>query len=109
MKKSHYLIVKHGGLGDVVRTSYFAGALRRKFGDALRLSWLTSTAAAPLLRFNDDIDDIWTDPASTAGFYFDRVFSLDDEVEIVKSVAAVGLGRVTGAVSWSERRTDIHG
>lgn len=33
----HILIVKHGTLGDVVRTSYFARALREKWNDILRL------------------------------------------------------------------------
>ena len=57
----HVLIVKTGALGDVVRTSHFAGALRECFGAALRLSWITSESAAPLLARNPHIDDLWTD------------------------------------------------
>jgi len=28
--RKHILIIKHGSLGDVVRTSYFAGAVRER-------------------------------------------------------------------------------
>jgi heptosyltransferase-2 len=57
----HFLIVKKGALGDVVRTSYFAGALKQKIGSALRLSWITAQASADLLRLNPHIDDLWFD------------------------------------------------
>lgn len=104
----HYLIIKHGALGDVVRTSYFAAALRKRHGHALRLSWLTSTASAPLLRFNPDIDDVWTDGGEAKSFHFDRAFSLDDERDVVEVVSGLDIDRITGAyldgtsISYSE-------
>src|SRR5262249_28687683 len=55
----HYLIVKTGALGDVVRTSYFAKALKHKHGPDLRLSWFTAPASVNLLRLDPSIDDLW--------------------------------------------------
>ena len=57
------LIVKHGALGDVVRTAYFAKPLARKTINTendTRIFWLTSQSALPLLRFNPYIDIIAT-------------------------------------------------
>ncbi len=93
----HILVVKHGALGDVVRTSYFARALREKWGDSLRLSWLTAPGSAPLLRFNPDIDDLWTSFAEALPFQYDRVYSLDDERETLDGVARLKVAAITGA------------
>jgi heptosyltransferase-2 len=94
----HILIVKNGALGDVVRTSYFARALREKFGDGLRLSWLTAPAAAPLLRFNPYIDDLWTSYAEAQPYRYDRVYSLDDEREVLEGVNRLDAAAITGAL-----------
>jgi heptosyltransferase-2 len=93
----HFLIVKHGALGDVVRTSYLAHALRRKHGDSLRLSWLTASACVPLLRFNPCIDDIWTSLEEARAGRFARVFSLDDEADAIDTVARLDAAEVVGA------------
>jgi heptosyltransferase-2 len=93
----HILIVKNGALGDVVRTSYFARALREKWGDSLRLSWLTAPAAAPLLRFNPFIDDLWTSFAEARPYGYDRVYSLDDERDVLEGVARLETSAITGA------------
>jgi len=103
--KNHILIVKHGALGDVVRTSYFAGALRRKFGSDLRLSWITSAPSKCLLEHNPHIDDLWTsfDPAREHSF--DRVFSLDDEMDVVTNVMSLKAVQISGAfLIGGERR-----
>jgi heptosyltransferase II len=94
----HILIVKHGALGDVVRTSYFARALREKWGDALRLSWITAPGSAPLLRFNPYVDDLWTSFAEAQPFRYDRVYSLDDEREVLEGAARLDAAAVTGAL-----------
>ncbi len=99
------LIVKHGALGDVVRTSYFARALRRRFGEGLRLSWLTAPESVPLLRFNPWIDDIWTSFAEARVFSFDRIFSLDDELDVLDDVAQLKTSEITGALLRNGRPT----
>jgi heptosyltransferase-2 len=94
----HFLIVKKGALGDVVRTSYFAAALKRKIGPGLRLSWITAPGSADLLRLNPHIDDLWFEFEQAQPFRFDRVFSLDDEMDTLEGVAGLAAESVTGAV-----------
>lgn len=101
----HFLIVKKGALGDVVRTSYFAKALRGRFGPALRLSWITAPASADLLRLNPNIDDLWFDFEQAKAFNFDRIFSLDDELDTLTGVAELTAHSVTGAFLQDTRPT----
>lgn len=91
------LIIKHGALGDVVRTSYFAAALRRRHGKALTLTWITAPSARPLLQFNPHVDRLVTDFAECRGTRFDHVYSLDDEVEVVRAASALDYRAITGA------------
>lgn len=92
------LIVKHGAFGDVVRTAYFAGALRKKYGKDLQLTWITSKASLPLIRFNENIDDIFIEfPSLYGAEEFDLIFSLDDEEFAVEGVMNVPSKRIVGA------------
>jgi heptosyltransferase-2 len=93
----HFLIIKFGALGDVVRTSYFAKALKEKYGDSLRISWLTSNESYSLIRFNPFIDDLWTDFCQASYFKFDHIFSLDDELEILNNLNLLKTKKITGA------------
>ena len=93
----HILIVKHGALGDVVRTSYFATPLRRKWGADLRLSWVTAPVSLPLLRFHPALDDLWTSFEEARGHRFDRIYSLDDEPDVLQGVGLLDCTRLTGA------------
>jgi heptosyltransferase-2 len=103
-QKNHILIVKHGALGDVVRTSYFAGALRLKFGSDLRLSWVTSAPSKCLLEHNPHIDDLWTSFEPAGEHSFDRVFSLDDEMDVASSVMRLTARQISGAYLAEEQR-----
>lgn len=94
----HILIVKHGALGDVVRTSYFAAALRKKYGERLRLSWVTAPSSLPLLRFNPHIDDLWTSYEECKAHQFDHVYSLEDEKNIIENVCRLKFLCITGAI-----------
>lgn len=96
--RKHILIIKHGSLGDVVRTSYFAGAVRDRYGEHLRLSWMTSSSALPLLHFNPHIDDIWTDFSATQDLCFDHLYSFDDEQDLIERVSRISCKAITGAV-----------
>ena len=93
----HLLIVKHGALGDVVRTSYFASPLRRKWGAQLRLSWITAPSSLPLLQFHPAIDDLWTSFDEARPHSFDCIFSLDDESEALLGVSGLDSRRLVGA------------
>lgn len=91
------LIIKLGALGDVVRTSYFAKALYQKYGDALRLSWLTSDSAIPLLIGNPHINRVVTDHKNILSDNFDCIFSLDDERETLLKLNEINTKRIIGA------------
>lgn len=93
----HFLIVKHGALGDVVRTAYFARALKERYSEGARVSWITSGSAVPLLRFNPYVDDIWTSFGEGRGYHFDTIFSLDDELDVMREVGGLHTDVVKGA------------
>lgn len=97
MAAMHILIVKHGALGDVVRTAYFARALKEKYAFMVRVSWLTSVAALPLLRFNPYIDDIWVSFGQASNYCYDIVYSLDDELDTLGEVTRLRARSVRGA------------
>jgi len=99
----HFLVVKKGALGDVVRTSYFAKALKDRFGNGLRLSWITAPASADLLRLNPNIDDLWFEFEQAKPFRFDRIFSLDDELDTLEGAAGLAADSVTGAILQEAR------
>ena len=99
----HFLVVKKGALGDVVRTSYFAAALKKKYGADLRLSWITAPSSAALLNRNPHIDDLWFDFAEAKQHQFDRIFSLDDELDTLSGVASLKTQSTTGAMLQDPR------
>jgi heptosyltransferase-2 len=90
------LVVKHGALGDVVRTSYFARALRRKYGHALTLCWITASGAAPLIARNPHIDRVFTAFNDIFDEEFDVVYSLDDEDDVLVCVGRLRCARIVG-------------
>jgi heptosyltransferase II len=98
MKTVRILIVKHGALGDVVRTSYFAGALKRKYGEQLELSWVTSPAALPLLADNPHVDRVSVSFSDFQGDAFDVVYSLDDEGPVLEAVSKLRAQTISGAL-----------
>ena len=91
------LIVKHGALGDVVRTSYFVGPLRRKYGEDLRLFWITAPEAVPLIARNPDIDCIVTRFDEILDETFDSIYSMDDEDNALAGVGRLRAARIVGA------------
>jgi len=101
----HLLIVKKGALGDVVRTSYFARALKERWGAQLRLSWLTAPSSTDLLRMNPHVDDLWLEFASAKPHRFDRIYSLDDEIDTLEGVATLTTGATSGAFLENGRPT----
>jgi heptosyltransferase II len=91
------LIVKHGGLGDVVRTSYFLSPLRARLGIDVNVTWVTARSALPLLQFNPHIDRLVSEFCDLYQESFDIVYSLDDELDVLEGVAKVRARRVVGA------------
>jgi heptosyltransferase-2 len=94
---NNLLIVKKGALGDVVRTSYFAGALKRESSVKPTIFWLTAPAAIELLEFNPYIDNLVTEIDKIADVFFDTVYSLDDEHPTLLELQKLNYARLTGA------------
>jgi heptosyltransferase-2 len=89
------LVVKFGALGDVVRTSYFTKDLKNKNS---KLFWITAQASVPLLRGNPYIDVLTSSFRDLDGVEFDHIYSLDDELQIVKAVENLQFSNLSGAL-----------
>ncbi|HXD49480.1 MAG TPA: glycosyltransferase family 9 protein [Gemmatimonadaceae bacterium] len=57
MRRKHFLIVRIGGIGDVVMGSAAARRLRDEYPGA-RITWLTGSGASPLVGRMADVDDV---------------------------------------------------
>lgn len=98
------LIIKHGALGDVVRTSYFARSFKLKYKDNLELFWYTSMHSRELLEHNPYIDHIITDISDISPIEFDHIYSLDDETSILDNLLSLKSKRFTGAYILDGKR-----
>jgi heptosyltransferase-2 len=90
------LIIKHGALGDVVRTSYFANPLKIKHGIDSQIFWITNPICVDLLRFNPFIDKVVTSFSEILEVHFDLVYSLDDEIEILEQTTYLKFDEIIG-------------
>ncbi|MBX9866557.1 MAG: hypothetical protein K2Y14_06545 [Burkholderiales bacterium] len=98
------LIIKFGALGDVVRTSFFLKNLKLSGN---RIVFLTHDNSLDLLRFNPYIDVLLLSSFSLerlAGFYFDEVYSLDDEREILDMIPKLTYKTLHGAFIDDENK-----
>jgi ADP-heptose:LPS heptosyltransferase len=95
------LIIKHGALGDVVRTSYFLPGLIRKHGADTCIFWLTTPAAVDLLRHHPQVYRIATHPSELADTTFDCIISLDDETSAASATSQLKHRRLIGAYMQS--------
>lgn len=93
------LIIKTGALGDVLRTTLLLPALRR-LSPEVEITWITSSAARPLLEHNPHLDRLFlVDDASGAWRkeFYDWVLSLDDELDLCRLAASLKTRRLSGA------------
>jgi heptosyltransferase-2 len=98
-RRKNILIVKYGALGDVVRTSYILKGLCNKYRNA-RIFWLTAERSLDVLRFNPMIFALATPGPQLAALQntlFDLVISLDDEIEILKTIDQLNYQKLVGA------------
>ena len=90
------LIVKHGALGDVVRTSYFIKSLKDKFLNSIEIHWITNISSLDILRFNPFIDKIVFNFSQILDEKYDIIYSLDDESDIVNNVMSLNYKKIVG-------------
>lgn len=89
--------MKHGALGDVVRTSWLLPGLHARFGPETRIDWLTAPGAADLLRFNPFVERVLTDATRLRPSY-GWVLSLDDERHAIEAASSTRSDRFAGAL-----------
>ena len=98
------LIIKHGALGDIVRTSYFVDPLRRKYPNA-EIHWVTCRPGDELLAYHPGIARVWiagakgeiVDGDQLTKISFDLVLSLDDEIAATAVLSRLQIGTLIGA------------
>ncbi len=95
------LIIKTGALGDVVRSSFLAQALKDKYcQENPKLFWLVSENAKPLLLNNPYIDVLLTENSKNElrKFKFDLILNLEEGFEICRFVSSLKYYRFIGFV-----------
>lgn len=97
------LIIKHGALGDVVRTSYFIEPLKKKWVDSL-IFWKTEENARDILQNVPGLDRLSTSWSDLLEINFDIVYSLDDEMEVLSWVSKLSTNKLVGAYIDSNNR-----
>jgi len=95
------LILKTGALGDVLRTSYFAKYMK-ELNLFDKIDWFTSCNATPLISNNPYIDNIYVKKEFDI-YEYDRIFSLDDEYEVIEIVRGFPEHAITGAYMAGNR------
>lgn len=89
------LIIKYGALGDVVRTSFFAKSLKKKY--MADVYWITSPNAKVLLQSNPYIKKVFINTDKIEVLDFDIIYSLDDEYESMVDCNKFSFKKLTGA------------
>src|SRR5262249_16630840 len=98
MQMMEILIVKLGGLGDVLRTTFVTRGLKTKYPSCL-ITWLTKETALPLLSGNPYIDTViaWEHRNLLVKKRFEIVYALDDEEEVCEFAANINTAVLHGA------------
>lgn len=91
MNNKTIAIIKTGALGDVLRTSYFAETIKKKF-PTCRIIWICSNSSYDILRYNPYIDKILLVEKifqNKVIIECDILFSLEDDIskELFKFVS----------------------
>jgi heptosyltransferase-2 len=93
------LIVKIGALGDVVRSSFIAQALREKYiNKDPEIYWITSEKAKTLFINNPYVNLVISpeEIGKISKIYFDIVINLEEDVETGKIVSSLKYGKIAG-------------
>lgn len=94
------LIIKKGALGDVLRTSFIAQALKLKYQTLNpKIFWLTSEQAKAFFINNDYVDKIIISEEQNKieKIDFDLVINLEESIEDCKFVSSIKTKKIIGA------------
>jgi len=95
------LIIKIGALGDVVRTSFIAQALKDKYKSRNpKIYWITDEKAIPLFINNPYIDEVIKkgDKNKLQNKYFDLIINLEEDEESCSFVSSLQSKEVRGFI-----------
>jgi heptosyltransferase-2 len=84
------LIVKTGAAGDVLRTTFVLETLTSKYN----VYWLTDILCIPLI--NSSLATIVTDIKDLYNIEFDTIYSLEEDIELLKSVQTLNYNQLIG-------------
>lgn len=93
------LVIKTGALGDVVRSSFIAQALKDKYSNKNpKIYWITSTLAKSFFINNKYVDKILTseEKFNLKNTKFDLVVNLEEDEENAKFTSALNSGKIQG-------------
>ena len=103
------LIVKHGAMGDVLRTTPLLTAYKRLYPHC-RITWIVEKASSPVLLHNPLIDRliIYSEEAlrELSKERFDIAINLDKEKEALDSIAAANAA-VKRGFGWNSGRSGL--
>ena len=101
----HILIIKCGALGDVLRTTFIARGFKEQY-PSCTITWLTKDNAQDILKNNPFVDVLipWSKKDSLLSHSFDRVISLDDELEMCTFASALQTKKLQGAFLLEGKR-----
>ncbi len=103
------LVVKTGALGDVVRTSFIAQALKDKYREKnLAIYWVTSKKAIPLFINNPYIYKIFSEERKEvlSGIQFDLIINLEEDENNCRFVSSLKSKKIVGAYMNQEGKLD---
>jgi len=95
------LVIKTGALGDVIRTSFVAQALKEKYRKKNpKIFWLTSKKAINLFKNNPYVYSIIEkeEKDKFKKIKFDIVINLEEDLEIVKFASSLNYKKIIGFV-----------
>jgi len=95
-EKGTVLVIKVGALGDVVRTSFLAQALKEKTNK--KIIWLTSKVAKDIFINNPYVDEVVSveDKNILEANSYDEIISLEEDKELCKFASLLKSKKITG-------------
>lgn len=95
------LIIKTGALGDVIRTSFIAQALKEKYKKHNpKIFWITNKRATPLFINNPYIDQIVDEEnkSKLKNIDFDIIINLEEDEELCKFACSLKYKKIIGFI-----------
>ncbi|HLD97904.1 MAG TPA: glycosyltransferase [Candidatus Nanoarchaeia archaeon] len=105
------LIIKTGALGDVLRTSFVAQALKDKYKSKNpEIYWIVDSSGVPLLANNPHIGKIieTKDKDSLSNKHFDLVINLEESVELCKFSSSLNSNEIIGFLFRDDKIIPSH-